>query len=315
MKSGASVVDRAELIKWRDALDKLFDMANAPDVALLAVVRECRHPDAQWLASLFPPGVAVSGKRMVEVLREQQHDARALFIIWTMEGWDSLQLLQRASDMGYAPAQAQMSTDPDQPDENRFSFAQKSALSGDRDGLFQLAHCYNNRIGCAQDTGKALELFKEAADLGHIEACYSYGRLAFGEQDWERFHWCLPAVARGLNFSRMSAEIRGLLPRFEKGKLGRVLHTIVPLLKASLDAEKAQVFGKKFNQDKFRDYVRTLELHAAMLGRARSAIHCWSAAALRCGVVKDVRVKIAKMAWEEVWRWGVCQGRGKLGRE
>jgi hypothetical protein len=53
-----------------------------------------------------------------------------------------------------------------------------------------------------------------------------------------------------------------------------------------------------------RTLGRVGELHAAMLGRARRAIDCWSVAALRCGVVKDVRVMIAKMAWAEAWRWG-----------
>jgi hypothetical protein len=49
---------------------------------------------------------------------------------------------------------------------------------------------------------------------------------------------------------------------------------------------------------------RVLELHGQLLGRARSAIDCWSVAARRLGVAKDIRVMIAKMAWEEVWRWG-----------
>jgi hypothetical protein len=49
---------------------------------------------------------------------------------------------------------------------------------------------------------------------------------------------------------------------------------------------------------------RVIELHAAMLGRARRAIDCWSMAGWRLRVVKDMRVVIAKMAWEEVWRLG-----------
>jgi hypothetical protein len=48
---------------------------------------------------------------------------------------------------------------------------------------------------------------------------------------------------------------------------------------------------------------RVIELHAAMLGRARRAMVCWSMAGRRLGVVKDVRVMIAKMLWEEAWRW------------
>jgi hypothetical protein len=51
-----------------------------------------------------------------------------------------------------------------------------------------------------------------------------------------------------------------------------------------------------------------MELHGAMLQRARRAIDCWSMAGRRLRVVRDMRVMIAKMAWEEVWRWGEEKG-------
>jgi hypothetical protein len=62
------------------------------------------------------------------------------------------------------------------------------------------------------------------------------------------------------------------------------------------------VFRKR--RTKMKGIRRILVLHDEMLGRARRAIDCWSMAARRCGVVKDMRVIIAKMAWEEAWRWG-----------
>jgi hypothetical protein len=49
-----------------------------------------------------------------------------------------------------------------------------------------------------------------------------------------------------------------------------------------------------------------IELHAAMLARAKEAICCWSMTAQRHGVVKDIRVLVAKMAWQEAWRWGLA---------
>jgi hypothetical protein len=49
---------------------------------------------------------------------------------------------------------------------------------------------------------------------------------------------------------------------------------------------------------------RVLEQYDAMLHRARRAIACWSMAAKRRRMVKDMRVMIAKMAWEEPWQWG-----------
>jgi hypothetical protein len=49
---------------------------------VIQMVRECRHPDAQWLASLFPAGVEVTSKRMREVMLEQGDDPRALYVAW-----------------------------------------------------------------------------------------------------------------------------------------------------------------------------------------------------------------------------------------
>jgi hypothetical protein len=51
MKRGAAIVDRAELIKWWDALDDLHHIWDVEQG--LQMARECRHPDAQWLPSCF----------------------------------------------------------------------------------------------------------------------------------------------------------------------------------------------------------------------------------------------------------------------
>jgi hypothetical protein len=45
-----------ELIKWWDALECVAVHLVRKDVErCLSLARECRHPDAQWLASLFLP--------------------------------------------------------------------------------------------------------------------------------------------------------------------------------------------------------------------------------------------------------------------
>jgi hypothetical protein len=82
------------------------------------------------------------------------------------------------------------------------------------------------------------------------------------------------------------------------------LHTIAPVLRANDDIEARRAFGSRNAMCEIRKFGRVIELHNAMLGRARAAIDCWSTVARRRGVVKDMRVTIAKMAWEEVWRWG-----------
>jgi hypothetical protein len=74
--------DLAEQIKWWDARDILPQRRVVEDALQLA--RECRHPDAQWLASLFPAGVAVSPRDMMDTMLEQGDDPRALHILWKL---------------------------------------------------------------------------------------------------------------------------------------------------------------------------------------------------------------------------------------
>jgi hypothetical protein len=95
-----------------------------------------------------------------------------------------------------------------------------------------------------------------------------------------------------------------LVPEFEKGELGRILHMAAPLIRKHFDVVEQTMSGWPMSQERAKLYASTIELHDRLLVRARQAVACWSVVALRIGVVKDLRVMIAKMAWEEVWRWG-----------
>jgi hypothetical protein len=78
---------------------------------------------------------------------------------------------------------------------------------------------------------------------------------------------------------------------------------VAPVLRANFDLAKRTVFGKITSESSLKMFQRVLALQDAMLGRARDAIRCWSVVGCRHGVVKDIRVMIAKMAWEDAWRW------------
>jgi hypothetical protein len=82
---GAPFVNREETMKWRDALDlvhaEIFDHEK-----FLQLARQCRHPDAQWFAALFPDGVAVRRERMLEELLKLGKDPRAMYVAWKVAG-------------------------------------------------------------------------------------------------------------------------------------------------------------------------------------------------------------------------------------
>jgi hypothetical protein len=283
----------AEQIKWLNALDAIVDGRLNKGLRL---ARESQHPDARWMASLFPAEPEVTLRRMREVMREQGDDARALYFVWVLERELAHEPLVRAAEMGYAPAQASLSARASTAPE-AFLWAQRAASQGDRRGVYRLGKCFAEGLGCAVDIRRALLLYKSAAEMDLKEAMDDYGALAFGALDWERYLWWGRAIERGRFVPEFSRSVVRLLPSFEKGENGRILHTAAPMIRGMLEKRPG-------NWGELESLERTMQVHNAMLLRARHAVDCWSMAGRRLRVVKDMRVMIAKMAWAEVWRWG-----------
>jgi hypothetical protein len=310
MFSGAHVVDVAEQCKWCDALDLMLQGRRRQGMQL---ARECQHPDAQWLVSLFPADADVKRKHIVEVMLEQvetRNDPRAMLLVAWLADTDRMDLLLRAAEMGYAPAQGRLATVREGADDadGAFFWATEAAARSDRYGLCRLGSYYKTEYGCTLDEAKGLALYKKAGELGDGEAQYYYGRDAYGEFAWERYHWWSRlASTRWAGHRLWNAMIR-LLPCFERGELGRILHIGAPVIREHLNADQLLVFDYKISAQQLGELQCVLELHRAMLVRARRAIDCWSVVGRRCRVVKDMRVTIAKMAWEEAWRWGEGDG-------
>jgi hypothetical protein len=296
--------DTAELIKWWDVL---YDLASKRDIAAeVEKARACRHPDAQWLASLVPAGESVTRGRLHDVMLKHGEDPRAKHIMHIVaHPSDSRQLLQRSAKMGYAPAQGTLALrlrHAGKADE-QFLWAQRAAAQGERCGLYVLALCYWNGQGCEKDTRRAIELFRKAAELGFPPAFWHYGEVSCGGWDWERYYWHGRAASRRYADDRFCGNVSSLLPLFEKRQRGRVLHTAAAVIRANYVPAERRVFGRIVDSEERDKLNRLFELHDEMLSRARDAIDCWSVVGLRRGMVKDMRVMIAKMAWEEPWRW------------
>ena len=99
-------VPLVELFKWLDNRDSLLgENEKERDItAGLALARDCKHPDAVWLTSIFE-GMEVSTKEDArEVFLSFESDALALCFSWylTDHRWNDLSVLRRASEMGNA---------------------------------------------------------------------------------------------------------------------------------------------------------------------------------------------------------------------
>jgi tetratricopeptide (TPR) repeat protein len=302
MNSRGVRVDKAELIKLYDALDELAGNSGPIDVVKgLQMARECQHPDAVRLASLFPAGATVTQQRVVDVLLEQGDDPRAMWLAWGVAGRDDEGLLRRAAERGYARAQADLG-DHTEDDDEALRLLEMAAAQNDRDALYALG--YRGMRDEGTDRAKAIELFGRAAELNDGLAQKKYGELAFESDDWERYYWWGRAALQGFYAPEFGASVLDFLPSFEEGRNGRILRTMAPLLRGNIDVGKRIVLGITYNVYRMGQFQCVIELHDAMLGRARCAIDCWSIVGRRCQLVKDMRVIIAKMLWEEAWRWG-----------
>jgi TPR repeat protein len=192
MNSEGCVVDKAELIKWFDALDALCETLVVKNTGL-EKARRCRlHPDALWVCALFHADAVGSRVDIARVMDTQGDDPRALFIRGCLTASSSLQL--RAAELGYAPAEAMVAQKC--RDQERLEWARKASAKGDRTGLMLLGDCFFiGTGGCAVDKGAAMALFRQAADLEKPQAFLRLAQQA--ESVALRYYFWGRAAARG----------------------------------------------------------------------------------------------------------------------
>jgi hypothetical protein len=159
-------------------------------------------------------------------------------------------------------------------------------------------------MGCPSNRNRAVELFGEAANLDCPDAQREYGHYAFARSSWERYHWLGRGMKNICDARGFCWDVLTLFPWFENGQLGRALHTVGLVTRKKLVVPKhGRVTADEAAADPFASLHQVVALHEAMLGRARQAVDCWSVASRRLGLVKDLRVMIAKMVWEDAWCW------------
>ncbi len=136
-------VPLVELFKWLDVRDTLLgDNYKKQDItAALALAFDCKHPDAEWLTSIFE-GKDISTKEDArEVFLRFGNDARALCFAWHLidDRWNDLPLLRRAYEMGNAFACSSLCDEVwSENKEEAFRLARAAAAQHERDGSHRL---------------------------------------------------------------------------------------------------------------------------------------------------------------------------------
>jgi hypothetical protein len=155
--------DKAELIKWWDAVDILRSRVHGL-IEGVELARKSQHPDAVWICSVAASrGIG----KLRESLADEKPDGRTLFFLSRFEvGSD---MLKEAAELGYAPAQALMALlEKEEP--SGLAWAEKSVAQLDRNGLARLGEFLTKGVWgrVEKERGRAALLL--AAELGQREA-------------------------------------------------------------------------------------------------------------------------------------------------
>ncbi len=293
-----------ELFKWLDVRDVLLgENRKKQDItAALALARDCKHPDAVWLTSIFE-GKDVSTKEDArKVFLCCKNDARALCFAWFMaeDREDDLTLLRRSAEMGNAFACSTLCGQVWRANkEEVFRFAQfATASKHERDGLYWLGSCFDEGIGCKKDFILAKENYFIAAELGGVWAANAYGCL-LDESDPACWLWLGRAALRGWPFSFLDHFAKQVDQFFSGTGNATVMFLIGRALKGNIDIKKKEIFGKK-NLFDFRigPANQGITFYSSQVKSARLAVDIWTLVSTRLRMIKDMRIYIGKMIWE-----------------
>jgi hypothetical protein len=299
-----SLLDAADAAAWRDALDLVTGRDGEADIEDgLRLARQCRHPDAQWLASLFPAGESVSEKRLAHAMAWHEKDPRAMYVSFWLSPHNSSGLLLHAAHLGCAPAQADVArlTSASHP-ESALRFAERAASQMDREGLCVLARCLMSGHACDTDVPRAVAMFEEAAELGSRDAQYECG-FSFPPSDARRYRWWGRAAARG------SPEAVQYLERAAESQMrlleqGNAVHPLVSEVARALTGRR----DRSGEQRASKGAQRCLVLHNAWRAKAGAAAQSWLGVARRLALPGDMRRLIAKLLWAQPWAWSADCG-------
>lgn len=265
---------------------------------------ECRHPDAEWLTWLYPAGQPpVTVDEFLSLLEPhcRAEDARAMYFTALLGNVDNYELLiQRAAAKGYGLAEWCLATGKTYSYSGTVLYwTQMAASHGCRDALYHLGQKYANAFGVERDSAAAADCFRRASDLGHHLAQVWFAEWAFSLWDPERLRFLRSCHERGNTL--VLTEIVNELSFWRIGNpLGACVLEVGRLLAGKegvtciANCTCVTVYEKARQCVSFYDSCRDATLRA---------ISCWSIVGKRCGLVKDMRVFIAKLLWEHMICW------------
>ncbi len=299
-------VPLVELFKWLDVRDTLLghNYKKQDITAALALARECKHPDAEWLTFIFERKEVSTREEAKKVFLLHQNDARALCFAWWMsyDRMEDRSRLCRAAEMGYAFACSSLCEEvSNENTAETFRLAQLAAGSYERDGFFWYGRCLESGIGCERERYSAKDNFLIAAELGDPQASQVYGMLR-DQIDPAGLLWLSRAALHGCPNSFLDCLPNLVNEFFSAGSgIALIVFLIGRALQGRISVKEKKFFGVVYSYS-FESLIgpatQAIAFYKSQIQAARLAVDMWTLVGMRSGIVKDIRVWIGKMVWE-----------------
>jgi hypothetical protein len=306
--------DLPVLLEWFRARD-VFLGSNNQERSFsrgIALATCCLHKDAKWLVEVVTrngmPANLLDARNMFQAERED--DPLALCFA-ALLGWRfDFELLCKAAHLGCALAQGSLAFGffylhfgPPNYVRARF-WAEQAAAQLEPQGFFVLGQCYDRGVGVAMNKAKSLEVLKQAAELGYVDAFHCCATF-YRSDEPEFFFWLgkFCYCARGYLQEKeavafLAEAMKRIRDLVRNPELGSVVFQIGASLQGHVLADRHTVFGRSESEIRYAAAVRAVGMHEIWCKKARVAVETWSVVAMRYSVCKDIRLKIARLIWE-----------------
>lgn len=279
--------------EWYDIRDTFFGENFRKQNIPLAIERaaKCTHPDAEWLTAVFAGKDIQNSDEARKVFSLLGNDARALCFTWMLRGDESMGILEKSAELGYALAQAELggwkSTKRDQ-----YELCLVAAVKAEREAFYELGRWYR-RYESAKERPKYY--YKMAADLGCIRAACDLANIlpCVDPEKWRLWGIC---EARGLQTEfvafvkdEIATQKKILENRAVAFQIGRAFNGHV---------DKGIMFGR------YRCYhicdaaLLAIKFYKSQLESCRKAVDAWTIVGQRLHVCKDMRKMIGQIIWQ-----------------
>lgn len=300
MRVSQSIAARKALEKqWYCARDTVLgDNCEKQDIRKgLALAATCQHNDARWLTEICDGKDLKTAEDIAAVLRSQEKDSRALCFAAMLSSPVDMVRLRRSAESGCALAEFQMARESSGAE--RYRWALRAALQGERNGFCLLGVCLRDGEGCIQNVCLAQENFLRAASLDCLSSKLAAADL-MDDANPKRWKWLGEIAVKDAQFPFFES-FAFVVSSFKNDRsFGPAVFAIGRALEGHVNFSKREIFGESWDFDKRVGLAtEAIDLFHAQCRAARSAVDTWTLIAAHVFFLsKDIRRMIGEMIWE-----------------